>query len=148
MPKPAAAALCWPGATSPNSSRLGNWELLDFGDGAEGWEADGGELCGRCVVRELEAIEFPLAGVSGGGWLPMRLANDRELPGIWSRSAFLDFCRRRFDDAAEAADDEGCCLDELGAGIPERWPADGEYADEEEPGGLGVGLGLTESCLI
>lgn len=103
-------------------------------------------MCGRCV-RELEAIEFPLADVSGGGgWFPMRLANDRELPGIWSRSTFLDFCRGRFDDAVEAADDEGC-LDEPGAGMPGRGPA-GEYADAEGPCGLGFGLGLMESCLI
>lgn len=72
----------------------------------------------------------------------MRLANDRELPGIWSRSTFLDFCRGRFDDSAVEAADEGC-LDEPGAGIPGRGPA-----DEEGPGGLGFGLGLMESCLI
>lgn len=90
-------------------------------------------MCGRCV-RELEAIEFPLADVSGGGgWFPMRLANDRELPGIWSRSTFLDFCRGRFDDAVEA-----------GAGMPGRGPA----GDAEGPCGLGFGLGLMESCLI
>lgn len=75
----------------------------------------------------------------------MRLANDRELPGIWSRSTFLDFCRGWFDDAVEAAD-EGC-LDEPGAGILGRGPAD-EYADEAGTGGLGFGLGLMESCLI
>jgi hypothetical protein len=76
----------------------------------------------------------------------MRLANDRELPDIWSRSTCLDFCGARFDDGVEV-DDEGC-LDELGAGIPERRPAC-ESADARPGGlGLGLGLGLMESCLI
>lgn len=105
-------------------------------------------MCGRGVI-ELEAIEFPLVDASGG-WFPMRFANDRELPGTCSRSTCLVFCERL--DSAEVeveveVDDEDC-LDEFGAGTPERGLA---YVDEgpDRLGlGFGLGLGLMESCLI
>lgn len=86
--------------------------------------------------------------------MPIRFANDRELPAACSRSPCRGFCERADEAGVEAEreveaeldDDDRDCLDEFEAGITGR----GLGCVDEGPGrlGLGLGLGLLESCLL